>query len=135
MIRILANDGIHPAGQLLLEEAGYEVHTEKVAQENLAKALTKYDVICVRSATKVRKDLIDACPNLKIIARGGVGVDARHALRTVLGGRVAAARRAAPLGPRALVDAHGHEAELGRQARQQPLQRAPVVRGLSSIPR
>lgn len=75
MIKILANDGIHPDGQLLLEEAGYEVHTEKVAQENLGKALTKYDVICVRSATKVRKDLIDACPNLKIIGRGGVGLD------------------------------------------------------------
>lgn len=75
MIKILANDGIHPDGQLLLEEAGYEVHTEKISQEDLPKALPDYDVICVRSATKVRKDLIDACPNLKMIARGGVGLD------------------------------------------------------------
>lgn len=75
MIKILANDGIHPDGKLLLEDAGYEVHTEKVAQEDLPTVLPKYDVICVRSATKVRKDLIDACPNLKIIARGGVGLD------------------------------------------------------------
>lgn len=75
MIKILANDGIHPDGKMLLEEAGYEVVTEKVAQEDLKNALPNYDVIIVRSATKVRKDLIDACPNLKIIARAGVGLD------------------------------------------------------------
>ncbi len=75
MIKILANDGIHPDGLTLLEEAGYEVHTQKVAQEDLPKVLPAYDVIIVRSATKVRKDLIDVCPNLKIIARGGVGLD------------------------------------------------------------
>ena len=75
MIKILANDGIHPDGQLLLEEAGYEVHTKKIAQEDLPKELPNYDVICVRSATKVRRELIDQCPNLKIIARGGVGLD------------------------------------------------------------
>lgn len=75
MIKILANDGIHPDGKLLLEEAGFEVDTNKVPQENLAEVLPGYDVIIVRSATKVRQDLIDACPNLKIIARGGVGLD------------------------------------------------------------
>lgn len=75
MIKILANDGIHPDGKLLLEEAGFEVDTNKVPQEKLAEVLPGYDVIIVRSATKVRKDLIDACPNLKIIARGGVGLD------------------------------------------------------------
>lgn len=75
MIKILANDGIHPDGQLLLEEAGFQVDTDKVPQDKLAEVLPGYDVIIVRSATKVRKDLIDACPNLKIIARGGVGLD------------------------------------------------------------
>jgi D-3-phosphoglycerate dehydrogenase len=75
MIKILANDGIHPDGKLLLEEAGFEVDTNKVPQEKLAEVLPAYDVIIVRSATKVRQDLIDACPNLKIIARGGVGLD------------------------------------------------------------
>jgi D-3-phosphoglycerate dehydrogenase len=75
MIKILANDGIHPDGKLLLEEAGFEVDTNKVPQEKLAEVLPGYDVIIVRSATKVRQDLIDACPNLKIIARGGVGLD------------------------------------------------------------
>ena len=75
MIKILVNDGIHPDGQTLLEEAGYELELEKVPQEDLPKVLPEYDVIIVRSATKVRKDLIDLCPNLKIIARGGVGLD------------------------------------------------------------
>jgi D-3-phosphoglycerate dehydrogenase len=75
MIKILANDGIHPDGKLLLEEAGYHVDTKKVPQDDLPNVLQRYDVIIVRSATKVRKDLIDACPNLKIIGRGGVGLD------------------------------------------------------------
>ncbi len=75
MVRILVNDGIHPDGQTLLEEAGYEVVTDRVAQEDLLEVLPNFDAIVVRSATKVRKDLIDACPRLKIIARGGVGLD------------------------------------------------------------
>jgi D-3-phosphoglycerate dehydrogenase len=75
MIKILANDGIHPDGKTLLEEAGYHVDTEKISQDDLPDVLPNYDVIIVRSATKVRKDLIDRCPNLKIIARGGVGLD------------------------------------------------------------
>ncbi len=75
MIRILANDGIHEDGKTLLEEAGYEVITDKIPQEELIEKLPNFDVIIIRSATKVRKDLIDACPNLKIIARAGVGID------------------------------------------------------------
>lgn len=75
MIKILANDGIHPDGKLLLEEAEYQVDTDKIPQEELIHKLPAYDAIIVRSATKVRKELIDACPNLKIIARGGVGLD------------------------------------------------------------
>lgn len=75
MIKILVNDGIHPEGKLLLEEAGYQVDTDKIAQENLPKELPAYDAIIVRSATKVRKELIEVCPNLKVIARGGVGLD------------------------------------------------------------
>jgi D-3-phosphoglycerate dehydrogenase / 2-oxoglutarate reductase len=75
MVKILVNDGIEADGKLLLEEAGYEVNTNTVAQEDLPKVLPSYDAIIVRSATQVRKELIDACPNLKIIARGGVGTD------------------------------------------------------------
>lgn len=75
MIKILANDGIDPIGKALLEQAGFVVDTETVPQEHLAEALKNYDGITVRSATKVRKELIDACPNIKLIGRGGVGMD------------------------------------------------------------
>lgn len=75
MIRILANDGIDDDGKLLLEEAGFQVDTKKIAQEDLIKELPHYQALTVRSATKVRQPLIDACPGLKLIARGGVGMD------------------------------------------------------------
>lgn len=83
MVKILINDGIHPDGKLLLEDAGFEVHTDTIPQAELAEKLPAYDAICVRSATKVRTDLIDKCPNLKAICRGGVGldnIDVAHAL-------------------------------------------------------
>jgi D-3-phosphoglycerate dehydrogenase len=75
--KILANDGIDSVGKDLLEKAGFTVVTDKVAQENLAKEINDkgYVALTVRSATKVRKDIIDACPNLKVIGRGGVGMD------------------------------------------------------------
>lgn len=75
MIKILANDGIDPIGKTLLEKAGFQVDTETVPQEQLAEVLQNYSALTVRSATKVRKELIDACPNLKLIGRGGVGMD------------------------------------------------------------
>lgn len=75
MIKILANDGIDAAGKKIFEAAGFSVSTDKVAQENLAEALKNFDAILVRSATTVRTDLIDACPNLKVIGRAGVGMD------------------------------------------------------------
>lgn len=75
MIKILANDGIDPAGKQLLEDAGFIIDTNNIPQEELLTKLQNYDGITVRSATKVRKVLIDACPNLKLIGRGGVGVD------------------------------------------------------------
>lgn len=74
-MRILANDGIDAAGKKLLEDAGFEVDTNHIPQEELAEKLQAYDAITVRSATKVRQALIDVCPNLKAIGRGGVGMD------------------------------------------------------------
>jgi len=75
--KILANDGIDAKGKELLEKAGFTVVTEKVAQDQLTNAINteNYVALTVRSATKVRKDLIDACPTLKVIGRGGVGMD------------------------------------------------------------
>lgn len=75
MAKILANDGIDKAGKAILEAAGITVSTDKIAQEELPVALKEFDGILVRSATTVRKDLIDACPNLKLIGRAGVGMD------------------------------------------------------------
>lgn len=76
-MKILANDGISPSGKTALEQAGFEVITEKVEQENLADEINKQGIVgvLVRSATTVRKEVIDACPGLKLIGRGGVGMD------------------------------------------------------------
>lgn len=76
-MKILANDGIAPIGKANLEKSGYEVITETVAQENLINAINEnnYVGLLVRSATTVRENLIDACPGLKLIGRGGVGMD------------------------------------------------------------
>ncbi|WP_373072472.1 D-2-hydroxyacid dehydrogenase [Zeaxanthinibacter enoshimensis] len=76
-MKVLANDGISTTGIALLEKAGYEVITTRVAQEQLASYINRHkiDVLLVRSATKVRKELIDQCPSLKLIGRGGVGMD------------------------------------------------------------
>ncbi|MEL6123310.1 MAG: D-2-hydroxyacid dehydrogenase [Bacteroidota bacterium] len=75
MAKVLINDGIHPTGEKMLRDAGYEVNTTNIPQDDLITQLPQYDAICVRSATKVRTQLIDACPNLKAICRGGVGLD------------------------------------------------------------
>ena len=74
---VLANDGIATSGVIALEKAGYEVDLTTVAQDQLIDYINnnKITVLLVRSATKVRKDIIDACPSLKIIGRGGVGMD------------------------------------------------------------
>ena len=73
--KVLINDGIHPSGLKLLQNAGYEIRNEKIDQDDLIHELPSFHAICVRSATKVRKILIDACPNLEVIGRGGVGLD------------------------------------------------------------
>ncbi|MBA5245870.1 D-2-hydroxyacid dehydrogenase [Marnyiella aurantia] len=76
-MKVLANDGISKAGENKLKEGGIELVDAKVSQEHLIGFINdnKVDVLLVRSATKVRQDLIDACPTLKIIGRGGVGMD------------------------------------------------------------
>lgn len=76
-MKILANDGIAQAGIRTLEKAGFEVITTRVAQEQLIDYINKYDIVAllVRSATQVQQDVIDRCPGLKLIGRGGVGMD------------------------------------------------------------
>ena len=76
-MKILANDGVSQSGIDVLTEGGFEVITTNVAQEQLINYINenKITVLLVSSATTARKDLIDSCPSLKIIARGGVGMD------------------------------------------------------------
>lgn len=76
-MKVLANDGISQSGIDALENAGIEVITTKVAQEQLSNYVNQHqiDVVLVRSATTVRKEVIDTCPSIKIIGRGGVGMD------------------------------------------------------------
>lgn len=76
-MRIHANDGLAATAKAALQEEGATVTTEHVPQDQLAAFLNKekVEVLLVRSATKVKKDLIDACPGLKLIGRGGVGLD------------------------------------------------------------
>ena len=76
-MKVLANDGVSQSGIDALEAAGFDVNTTTVAQEQLINYINENDisVLLVRSATTARQDLIGACPNLKIIGRGGVGMD------------------------------------------------------------
>ena len=76
-MKILANDGIADSATKILEQNGHELIKTNVTQDHLAKYINdkNIDVLLVRSATKAKKDLIDACPNLKMIGRGGVGMD------------------------------------------------------------
>jgi len=76
-IKVLANDGISKAGIDLLESKNYEVITDNIEQEKLIEYINENNISCllVRSATKAKKDLIDSCKNLKLIGRGGVGMD------------------------------------------------------------
>lgn len=76
-IKVLANDGIAPSGLEKLKAAGFEVDTDKREQEDLIDVINNegFQVVLVRSATKIRKNLIDACPGLKAVIRGGVGMD------------------------------------------------------------
>ena len=74
---VLANDGISESGIQLLKEADITVLESRVSPEHLRKFINEnnVDVLLVRSATQVRQSLIDECPGLKIIGRGGIGMD------------------------------------------------------------
>ena len=76
-MKILANDGISKSGIDNLTENGFEIITTNVAQEQLINFINENKIVglLVRSATTARKDLIDSCPSLKLIGRGGVGMD------------------------------------------------------------
>lgn len=74
-MRILITDGIERCGADILLKAGFELTEKNLTPEELIKAIGDFDAIIVRSATKVTKEVIDAGTRLKVIARGGVGLD------------------------------------------------------------
>jgi D-3-phosphoglycerate dehydrogenase len=77
MTKILANDGLSESGIHKLISKGFIIDTKYIPQDDLINVINskKYEVLLVRSATEVRKNIIDSCPHLKIIGRGGVGMD------------------------------------------------------------
>ena len=78
MIRILASDGMQADAVKALEAKGFEVTQQFYEPDQLAEEVKNYDVMVVRSATKVRQPIIDAAletGRLKLVIRGGVGVD------------------------------------------------------------
>ena len=76
-MNILINDGISKEGEKKLIQSGFKTHTKSIKQEEIIDFINtnNIEVVLVRSATKIRKDIIDSCPKLKIIGRGGVGMD------------------------------------------------------------
>ena len=76
-MKVLANDGISANAVDILDKNGFDVYLDKIEQNNLIDFinLKRISVLLVRSATQVRKNLIDDCSSLKIIGRGGVGMD------------------------------------------------------------
>ncbi|WP_017417196.1 D-2-hydroxyacid dehydrogenase [Clostridium tunisiense] len=78
MIRILVTDGMEASGVQTLKEKGFEVVEKFYEPEDLGLALQEFDVVVVRSATKIRQPIIDKAAEagrLKLVIRGGVGVD------------------------------------------------------------
>jgi len=75
-VKVLVSDSIADAGIEMMRQAGMEVDVETgLAPEKLERIIGGYDALIVRSATKVRKPLIEAANNLKLIVRAGVGLD------------------------------------------------------------
>jgi D-3-phosphoglycerate dehydrogenase len=73
--KIYVSDGLSEDGLALLREAGDVTNNPKVTPEELAAVLPEFDALIVRSRTKVKGALLEACSNLKVVGRAGVGVD------------------------------------------------------------
>lgn len=74
--KILISDKIFEGGIRLLEEKGYQVTRGwDIPKNELPKIICDYDVLIVRSATKVKGELLDNAKKLKVIGRAGEGLD------------------------------------------------------------
>ena len=75
-MRILVCDPVHEEGIEKLKQAGFEVDVNPtITSEQLTKIVSNYDVLIVRSRTKVTKEIIEAGRQLKVIGRAGIGLD------------------------------------------------------------
>lgn len=74
-MKILVNDGMSREGIEMLRTAGHYVEDTNIPQADLPSRIGEYDALVVRSATKVTREVINKAVNLKVIVRGGVGVD------------------------------------------------------------
>lgn len=77
MIRVLANDGLEKGAINKLTSLGFEVVNNHYDKEELGVALKDFDILVIRSATKVTADILDKSEGgkLKLIIRAGVGID------------------------------------------------------------
>ena len=76
MPKVLISDSLDNIASEILTKNNISVDTKtNLSPEELKKIIDNYDGLIIRSATKVRKDIIDSLSNLKIIGRAGAGVD------------------------------------------------------------
>jgi D-3-phosphoglycerate dehydrogenase len=74
--RVLASDPLDASAVAAMRDAGLSVDEKTdLTPEQLAHEIAAYDAIVIRSATKVRANIIDAGANLKLVVRAGVGLD------------------------------------------------------------
>ncbi|MDH3348986.1 MAG: phosphoglycerate dehydrogenase [Desulfobulbaceae bacterium] len=75
-MKVLISDNLAPIGEKILKEAGLEVDVNTgLPPEELKAIISDYDGLVIRSATKVRPDIIEAATKLKVVGRAGIGLD------------------------------------------------------------
>ncbi len=75
-MKVLISDNLAPVGEKILREAGLEVDVKTgLPPEELKAIIPEYDGLVIRSATKVREDIVEAATKLKVVGRAGIGLD------------------------------------------------------------
>ena len=76
MVKVILTDKLNEKAVEILEEAGFEVKVAwDLPKEEIPQIIGEYDAMIIRSATKVRGELLEKAVNLKVIGRAGVGFD------------------------------------------------------------
>ena len=75
-MKVLISDNLAPIGEKILREAGLDVDVNTgLPPEELKAIIPEYDGLVIRSATKVREDIVEAATKLKVVGRAGIGLD------------------------------------------------------------